>query len=127
MVKGEVTLDEKPIQGVHIRFVPKDENACETAGGFTRHDGSFKLSSLNGDPETGAMFGDYAVTFSKLERPPNAKPGSNPVETLPLIYADPETTPFSASVQKGRNKNKFEFALKSDAPPHPSQKKGGRR
>ncbi len=108
MVTGKVTLDDAPIKGVYIQFIPVEGATGELAAGYSNEDGSFKLSSSNGDPDTGAMLGD---TFSKVYRAPDAPPGSRPKETLLPNYADAKKSPFRATIVKG--KNSFEFALKS--------------
>ncbi len=118
-VGGKITLDGQPVHRVHVRFVPKVPDTLEEAGGFTKPDGTFKVASMNADPEAGAMLGDYMVVLSKLVKDPKAPPGALPKESLPLIYTMPETTPFSATVQKGRNANNFEFDMDSKAPAPP--------
>ncbi|GHT25891.1 hypothetical protein FACS18942_02060 [Planctomycetales bacterium] len=121
-VEGIVTLDGKPAAGAAVIFVPPDENSgFEGAAGTADEDGRFKMSSINGLPEKGAMEGEYKVVFSltvfkKLDKPvwddtQGKKVSEKYVNVIPLIYQNPDTTPLSATVVKG--KNKIDFALES--------------
>ncbi len=122
-VKGKITMDgQLPPPMIHVRLVPKDVSAGgEEAGGYSNAEGEFKVASLNADPDAGAMLGDYVVVLSKKVKDPKAPPGALPKETLPLIYTMPDTTPFSVTVQKGRNANNFEFDMDSKAPAPPKK------
>ena len=134
-VEGIVTLDGEPLAGANVAFIPKDFSLSadpanrpklgtvpEVAGGSTDAQGQYLLGSVHGKPGKGALVGDYVVTIAKSEliRPPGADPasqeegGSAPPPSryiTPKIYIDRTTTPFTATVVKG--KNKFDFDLKS--------------
>jgi len=122
-VTGTVTLDNKPLAGASVGFSPKTEGQGHPGYALTDEDGKYVLQTILGNANAGTTTGEYIVTISKKESPEmqvaeygstDYKPpmgGSQPKETLPSVYTDPKTTPFSASVQKG--KNTFDFDLKS--------------
>ena len=122
-VTGTVTLDDKPLAGANVGFTPKTEGQGQPGYAMTDDNGKYVLQTLLGEANAGTTAGEYAVTVSKKESPEmkvaeygssGYQPmsgGSQPTETLPAVYTNPTTTPFSASVQKG--KNTFDFNLKS--------------
>jgi hypothetical protein len=60
-VEGVVLLDGKPLPGATVRFVPLDRKG-ETAVGFARDDGTFRLTSQSGGE--GALPGEYKVVVT---------------------------------------------------------------
>ena len=125
-VEGIVTLDGQPLEGASVTFIPKTEGGTiEAASGYSNEKGVYKLSSMNGDPEKGAVAGEYIVNVSKVEiDDPTAgmsyeqrtmMTGNTPIVTqtqiLPAIYQDRMNSPLSATVNKG--KNKIDLELKS--------------
>ena len=114
-VEGTVTLDGQPVAEASVMFVPTSESpTIETAMGITDTRGVYKLSSMNGRPQAGAVEGEYKILVSKIE----AQSHSTGVEygasfgyavpytqthLLPGVYRDPENTPFTATVKRGRN------------------------
>ena len=131
-VEGVVTVDNAPMKGVNITFVPKGEG--ELATGTTDENGRYRLTSANGPSLKGALAGEYAVTMRKIEStksgetqldengmplPPQKRQAPGRVlvvvkQLLPVIYKDLKTTPFSAKVEKKR-KNVFNFEIDSKA------------
>jgi hypothetical protein len=62
-VSGTVTLDDKPLEGAEVTFLPAEGG--KPASGFTGSDGTFKLTTFStGD---GAQPGEYRVTITKKE------------------------------------------------------------
>lgn len=119
-VEGLVTLDGKPLVDAVVSFVPKTSGMGEDAAGRSNAKGIYKVSSLRGLPEKGAMEGDYAITVSKSEKVDLAVPkmtlDGEPItfemkNILPSDYKDPAKTPLSAKVVKG--KNRIDLNLKS--------------
>lgn len=121
-VEGIVTVDDVPKKGISVIFIPVDPDAgYEGAAGTTDENGVFKVTSLNGLPEKGAMEGDFSVVFYLTELKQFDKPvyddtkaewvKEKMVNILPIIYQNNETTPIKATVKKG--KNAFQFDLKS--------------
>ena len=119
-VEGRITLDGAPLTDATVNFVPKTEGMGEDAAGRSNAQGVYKLSSLRGLPEKGAMAGEYVVTVKKNEMVKLAVPrktldGEPITEDLknlaPEIYATPAKTPLKATVTPG--KNKIDLELKS--------------
>lgn len=107
-VEGVVTVDGQPAKGVQLRFVPKDPGNTEEASGVSDQNGKYMLTSTTGLPEKGAVIGEYAVMASMLDMTP-VGPQREGVEILsykellPSAYLDKDSTPLSASIQKGKN------------------------
>jgi hypothetical protein len=120
-VNGTITLDGRPLEGADIQFLPK-ENAGEIAVGKSVSAGNFKLSSIQGLPEQGAMAGIYTVIVSKTETVQLPKPKIDPVsgdsvtqiskELLPAIYQDPIKTPLEVTIIEGRNQIRLDLKSK---------------
>ena len=112
-VTGTVTLDGEPVEGARIAFSPVSPDG-ENEGAFGRSDASgvYLLTSWGGEPDRGAMAGEYIVTVQKaevIELMPPDETRSTYIETtavrnlLPEIYLDRNTTPLRATVNRGRN------------------------
>jgi hypothetical protein len=69
---GRVTLDDQPVEGALVRFIPVDAAKGSVASGVTGSDGTFRLTTTN--PNDGAVPGDYIVTVT-LEERREAPPG----------------------------------------------------
>ena len=123
-VRGTVTLDGEPLADAAVSFVPK--NPGEGAAGFgrTNEKGVYLLQTIAGNPDAGTLPGEYIVTISKYQSVPtgrkimdsSTREWVDEVQSVLLFpgmatYANSETTPFSATVVKGRNR--FDFELKS--------------
>ena len=119
-INGKVTLDGQPVAGAQVRFIPRGDTG-RSAVGFTGKDGTFTLTTVKqGD---GALKGEYKVTVSKLSEhaiipnKPNDKDAMKRImsqvmqesrklkkdqgkalDTLPLVYSDPEKSPLDQSV-----------------------------
>ena len=121
-VTGIITMDDKPLAGANVGFTPKDGQG-HPGYAMTDENGKYVLQTLLGEANAGTTAGEYSVTVSKKEIPETKvaeygsssyspmSGGAQPKETLPAVYTDPKSTPFSASVTKG--KNTFDFDLKS--------------
>lgn len=142
MIRGVVTLDGKPIEGVAVTFTPVVAGAGIQAFGTTQADGSYALSAFRGaKPGTGTIVGEYLVTCTKTlgdERPAEVPPPPDdapvaeyeawrkdeakrqrakptPIQYLvPKAYGDSETSGLKVTVTKGLNAGpEFRFDLKS--------------
>jgi hypothetical protein len=71
-VEGVVTLDNQPVEGAMVRFVPVDPAAGQPASGITGSDGHFRLTTRS--PNDGAMPGEYKVQIT-LEEKQEGGPG----------------------------------------------------
>jgi len=143
MIRGVVTLDGKPIEGVAVTFTPVVSGAGIQAFGTTQADGSYALSAFRGaKPGTGTIVGEYRVTCTKIiggdlpaevTPPPDDAPAAEheawrkeeakrertkptPLEYLiPKAYGDSQTSGLKVTIQKGLNSGPdFRFDLKSD-------------
>jgi len=104
-VSGTVTLDDKPLSGALVTFIPTGNTKGTDVSGRTDRDGRYKLVTPKG--RAGAAAGTYRVTISRLLRPDGSEylpdPAVPPVEapareSLPPHYSDPERTRLTATV-----------------------------
>ena len=120
-VEGLLTVDGAPMAGVHVSFNPLDkkDTTIEPVGGMTDAKGMYKLTSINGDNDKGALAGKYKVTVSKIESEDflnedgTFKPGApkdpssgelmatKTTQLMPKKYTDIKTTPLEATVETG--------------------------
>ncbi|MDR2704402.1 MAG: hypothetical protein LBC02_01360 [Planctomycetaceae bacterium] len=120
-VEGIITLDSEPVSNASITFIPITEtDGTEAAGGYSNEKGVYKLTSGNGDPEKGALQGEYRVLVSKIESkdltkgkeygtPTGYQPTFKQTQLLPVIYQNREKSPLKATVKKGKNKIDFQL------------------
>jgi hypothetical protein len=119
-VSGTVSLDDKPLSGAVVTFIP----AGSTPGGMvtarTGQDGQYTLKSRNG---SGAPPGEYRVVISKRKMPDGSDvPADDPTppiqsparETLPL-YSDQNNPTLGATVPP--DGGTIHFPLKSQPVP----------
>lgn len=111
-VRGQVSLDGKPLSDVVITFSPSEQPETgrpRPATGVTQGDGSYTLTSfVTGD---GAKPGNYRVSLSNL---PNRIEGDpRPKIDIPEKYLTTRTSGLEVEVVEGRV-NRFVFELKSD-------------
>ncbi len=124
-VDGTVTMDGEPVAEASVIFVPAtDTPPMETATGMTNEKGVFTLTSPNGNPQAGAVAGEYKVLISKIIAKSLTEGKEYGTSTgyavpytqthlLPAVYRDPKNTPLTATVKKGKNKG-MDFELKSE-------------
>jgi hypothetical protein len=124
-VSGRVTLDGQPLTGTLVMFSPTQEGNGNTACGYTKEEGQFKIQMPGGKADSGTTSGEYFVTFTKTEsrwdghsyhydevtKTKTQDKVLYGIEILPKIYTTKETTPFTVIVEK--KNNKFTFELKS--------------
>ena len=123
-VRGIVTLDGVPLEGATVSFTPKNEGEGIASFGFTDANGEYLLQTLAGRVDAGTLPGEYKVTISKYRAVPTGRmvtcPNSGELyEDMDSViyfpgmtkYANSRTTPFTATVVKGRNT--FDFDMSS--------------
>jgi hypothetical protein len=112
-VEGIVTLDDRPVEGVMVVFIPEG-TISRPASAMTDSEGHFSLTTFKeGD---GAIPGDYRVVIKKrdaLPEPPaidasdpksilahykNREDRRKQKSQLPHVYAQEKTTPFHYTV-----------------------------
>jgi hypothetical protein len=119
-VKGRVTFEGKPlVGGGAISFIPKTSQAGKAPGGTINSDGTYVLGTYG--ESDGSMAGDFRVTiFQQTAQEPQATPdGSAPApaaapevsaaDRIPLVYADQQNTPLSATVKPEPNEINFDL------------------
>ena len=131
-VEGAVTLDGQTIEGVTVGFSPVAEDGIG-ATGTTDSSGVFKLTShQGGDPDAGAVAGDYTVTFRKVSQDfaealtpddpgydesmaSEEEESASAIEyVVPAKYGNPSDSEFKVTVKSGKNTgDDFKFALTS--------------
>lgn len=120
-VTGVVTVDGAPSEGVSVAFAPKSPEGRECFG-VTDTDGVFELTVSGAEVGSGAIPGEYAVTFTKMDDPSRNMTEEEmkkkfartlpPVKNvLPAKYADRTKTDIQPVTIEKRGKNEFEFAL----------------
>jgi hypothetical protein len=86
-----VTLDEQPLAGATVQFLPESPGA-EYGHALTAKDGTFRVRTGSLD---GVAPGSYRVTVTKFEKSEQTKAKSS---VLPAPYSSKEATPFQVSV-----------------------------
>jgi hypothetical protein len=116
-IKGQVLLDGQPLAGARVFFQGGDKAGN---GAVTNEDGKFAFDASH--PQNTLKPGMYKVTITKLvdvktgQAPPAGDEemlaaSGNAKNSLPPIYAQPQTTPLSAEIKQGPNELKA-FELK---------------
>jgi len=119
IVKGKVTIDDKPADGVTLSFYGPDDKAASGVVN-TQADGSYEVMFNSAAGE-----GNYKVTATKVAARAGIQPregiddfqlklasGGAAASALPAKYADVSRSGLSTPLQKGMNEGK-NFALKS--------------
>jgi hypothetical protein len=109
-VKGKVLHGDQPAAGATVVFQPKGGGqGALVPSGTVRDDGTFTLATHpHGE---GAPPGEYVVLVTWY--PPDARQQENPKNKLPARYANPEQTPFRATVKDGATElEPFQIPLK---------------
>lgn len=119
-VRGQITLDGKPVKGAGVTFMPQDKGPA--AYGVTDQDGNYQLSTINSQ---GIVPGSYHVVVSLKESlsqfgdPAGVSGGPPPGSEakvrwlVPQKYAFPATSGLEAKV--GEEGGAFDFKLSSGA------------
>ena len=131
-VTGTVTLDGTPVEGVSVSFTPTGSEGRESYG-VTDAQGRFVLTVPGTETGSGAIPGEYRVTFSKesdvlegidttgmdsdeidkvvAKRFPRGLPEAK--NLLPAKYADRTATDIAPVKVERNKKNAFTFELSS--------------
>lgn len=117
-VEGTVTLDQKPLSGAMLTFLPTGATRGGGATGYTDQAGNYELQSPDG--RAGVPVGEYRVIVTKLVMPDGSDfpvnseiaPMDSPArQVLPDRYSDDRQTKLTATVpERGDTIN---FALAS--------------
>ncbi|HBJ35844.1 MAG TPA: hypothetical protein DDZ51_14070 [Planctomycetaceae bacterium] len=99
-VSGKVLKGGAPINYATIVFHPVNasDTATEKPRGITNPDGTFQLTTYDGND--GAPAGSYQVTIQQWL---TEKPEEGPKNRLKEKYSDPKTSPLTATISEGSN------------------------
>jgi hypothetical protein len=95
-VSGRITLDNKPLAGATVLFVPMAEKGSIQAGigsvGTTDENGAYTLKTTKG--QTGAQTGKHRVSITKRKPGPEQNPDDDhrTLRGLPKDEGPPSTT-----------------------------------
>jgi len=117
-------LDGEPLADAIVNFGLKVPGQGAIGFARTNEKGEYRLQTMSGRPDAGTLPGEYVVTIAKYKDVPTGRKTTDnntgaivdemtSVLLFPgmTIYANADTTPFSATVVKG--KNQFDFDIKS--------------
>lgn len=123
-ISGTVTMDDQPLVGARIMFVPTNpdksapKEALPASSGFTDEQGHYTLATFQG--QSGVVAGDHRVVVSKMTTP-DGKPLTADIkdpallgpikESIPTKYSDPAASELKANV--GFETDEINFTLKS--------------
>lgn len=123
-VVGTLTLDGKIIEGVSVILHPRDWNVGFVAGGMTDREGNFMVTTGESPLGSGAVPGEYDITFHKVEMEGAGlsaeefrqtfgmqQPGKKYV--IPQKYEDPKTSGLASIWIEPGGENRFNFDLSS--------------
>jgi hypothetical protein len=142
-VEGIVTLDDKPVEGALVTFIPASGETARIAAGTTDARGRYTLTTAEGGrPGRGTTEGDYNVTVAKrtpdtsreqvateTNQQPNQPPSREEMAAAdrarraaglppPFLYLTPKkyNSPETSGLTATvvRGKNRFHFDLLSD-------------
>ena len=103
VVKGQVMMDGKPLDGVMVYFMPDPEKGTE--GGMstcvTDSDGRFVMKYGWEGSEEGAAIGWHRVTLEDFVSENYRGSGKPPAPRVPRNYMDPSKTPLKVEVKEG--------------------------
>jgi hypothetical protein len=104
-VSGTVTLDQEPLSGAMVAFIPSGNTRGQGATGYTDEQGRYELRAADG--REGAPAGEYRVIVTKLVMPDGSDfpidagiaPMDSPArQILPARYSDDRQTILTAVV-----------------------------
>ncbi len=117
-VAGQVLLDDKPLSGCNVSFIPRDQTKGQ--GGFGVTDAEGKFSAVHWSNNKGIEPGTYTVTFSKIAQPDGSPipEGKNAAdvdarEMLPKKLTDPNLQHGANVVTVTEGGSELDFKLKS--------------
>jgi hypothetical protein len=116
-VTGTVTLDDEPLDGANVTFIPTGNTKGIECSGRTDSAGVYTPQQVRG--EDGVPAGSYKVVISRFLR--NGQPvdpnesgdvGGVLTESLPSQYSNPGTTELTAKVEPGGGEIDFNLQSK---------------
>ena len=124
-VSGMVTLDGEPVGGVTVAFLPNRPEGGRECYGATDTQGRFVLTIPGTVPGSGAIPGEYIVTFIKMLDPTEGLTDAEiqrkfpsglqeSINLLPEKYRNRTTTDIAPVTVEQRGKNEFIFEMFSN-------------
>jgi len=120
-VEGTVTLDNQPLGGVVVMFIPEGEAGpgIIASRAISDDQGHFKMERE--DQKPGALLGKHRIVITR-GRPPDRGHGEKAQDPLskdqrpvPTVYANAQKSPLGAVVSADKHTG-YDFNLKSNAP-----------
>jgi len=100
-ITGTLTLDGKPIEGASIIMHPRNGKEDHVARGITNSQGTFRVTTGADPLGSGAVPGEYDVTFRKRD-------------VIPSKYETIETSGLTPIRVESNGENRFVFELQMD-------------
>jgi hypothetical protein len=114
-VTGTVTLDDQPLEGAFVTFIPSGTTPGIECSGQTDSEGVYRPKQTRG--EEGVPAGTYKVVVSRFLRDgqpvdPNETGGAGGAltESLPPKYSNPGSTTLTAKVEEGGGEIDFQLS-----------------
>ncbi len=97
VVTGRITLDEKPLEGATVAFIPEKSKQSQPSWGFSDAEGNYQLKTAEG--RDGICLGEYRIVVSKLTMQDGSPiprgsqtGGAEGLELVPFPHSDPRQT-----------------------------------
>lgn len=115
-VSGTITLDDKPLVGAKVTFVPQGDTQGHGGSTRTGDDGKYEITAHRANNRKGLQPGSYKVVVSRLVGsdgnllPPDAKTADiAAIESVPARYSNARETTLSVTVDA--TPKAFDFPL----------------
>jgi hypothetical protein len=99
-IQGSITLDDKPLGGGMVMFLPEDDEKGRPASGAIDPDGTFELGTAS--PGDGIVPGKYRIVVTPPSTPGIKAPANR--KAVPARYSDPEKTPLRSTIKTADQK-----------------------
>ncbi len=126
LVSGTITLDEKPLEGATVAFIPEKSKQTQPSWGFSDAAGKYHLKTAEG--YDGISHGEYRIVVSKLTMqdgspiPKGSQTGgADGLEIVPFPHCDPRQTKNVAVIE--HDGAVFDVAMKSGESTGPRKKR----
>jgi hypothetical protein len=117
-VIGKITLDDKPVAGAKVMFIPQGATLGHGGIAITGDDGQYEIVAQRANNRKGLQSGEYKVVVTRFLMPdgsplPQHVPqfDSGAKESIPEPYCLRDGTPLEATIDA--TIKSFDFALKT--------------
>ena len=115
-VSGTITLEQKPLTGAQVKFIPDGETKGHGGNGKTDENGKYEIVANRQNNRKGLLPGAYRVMVTRPLRPDGTPPPpdvpqfeSGASESVPAPYSNGNDTPLKAIVDV--NAKSYDFSL----------------